>query len=258
MKQFVLPFEPACTGDEPFTLCLDGTSFHYLVRVRRCRTGDQLIALSPSGQYYGLVVQKIEKNCCYVELFSKKWHRKREETPDTLITLIPALMKGRKMDLVVRQSVETGVFTIWPVQTEHSQVRLHNSDKIDRWKRIAKEALQQCGGTYSTAIEAPAGFKTVMERWANRGPVFFLHEKKLDNNKGMHHNLAEDFRELALLVGPEGGFSDDEVYWLETLGAKGVFLGSRVLRAETAVLYGIAALATIIREKTQWKPYDEN
>ncbi|MCK5737236.1 MAG: RNA methyltransferase, partial [Spirochaetaceae bacterium] len=95
----------------------------------------------------------------------------------------------------------------------------------------------------------------LLENWGNRGPLFFLHEKEFANEKALslHKHLAEPALDLAIMIGPEGGFSPDETNLLRENGALPIYLGDRVLRAETAAIYGMAAVSTIIRERAEWQ-----
>ncbi len=257
LKQVVLPFEPVFTPGSSILTELSGELFHHLIRVGRHRKGDHLNAITYNGSHCELLILGIEKNHCMVELTKQDRDNSHEDCTGPLITVIPTLMKGRKMDLAVRQSVEAGARAFWPMRTDRCQLNRQYTNnmsiKIERWKRIAIEALQQCGGTFSIEIETPANLREVLERWSNRGPAFFFHEKPLPSQRGLHQHLADDINELALFIGPEGGFSDDEVSCFERYGIRGIFLGDRILRAETAVLYGLAAVNTILRERKQWK-----
>ncbi|OQX29767.1 MAG: hypothetical protein B0D92_01970 [Spirochaeta sp. LUC14_002_19_P3] len=253
VKQFVLPFNPELADGKFAPIKLDGKAFHYLIRVRRCKRGNQLSAMAPNGLRFKLIIQSIAADSCVVEL--SQTGNGVEKHPETMITIIPALIKNNRMDAAVRQAVEAGAAAIWPVQTAHGLIHAtgNSNTRTERWKRIAVEALQQCGGTYAAEIEPPAALPEVLKRWNSRGPIFFLHEKPLETGFTLHRLLADETTELALLTGPEGGFSESEVRLMETCGAKGIFLGERILRSETAVLYGIAAVMTIIRERKEWK-----
>ena len=163
------------------------------------------------------------------------------------------------MDLTVRQAVEGGASHIWPVLTAHSQIKIREKSdseaKKRRWERIAIEALQQCGGTVPVEVEDPALLPELLEKWNDRGPLFFLHEGDISNeiSGSLHRHLAEAVGELAIMIGPEGGLSSAETRLLLEKGAHPVYLGKRILRAETAAIYGLAAVSTIIRERLEWQ-----
>ncbi len=260
MKQFVLSINPKNTdiGSES-ELILTNREFHYLIHVRRHSSGDSIPALSPDGRIFKMRVLNVGKKSCTVGITQVIKENSETNSPFPRITLMPALTRGRKMDLVVRQAVEGGAFAIWPVLTENCQVTFRKdpdtSGKRERWHRITVEALQQCGGKYSTQLETPGTMADILETWNRRGPLFFLHEQKSGNKEpnSLHRYLAEPLEDLAIMIGPEGGFSPVETDLLRDFGGKPVYLGRRVLRAETAAIYGLAAISTIIRESSEWQ-----
>ena len=181
-----------------------------------------------------------------------------EKNSGLRITLIPALIKKGAMDMAVRQAVEAGTAAIWPVETAFCQVHARDSEskmhKKERWMRIADAARRQCGGGRPTNILGPAGLSETLERWDfGAGPLIFLHQKALPGGSSFHRYLAEPADDFAIMTGPEGGFAPSEVEEITARGGRPVYLGPRVLRAETAVLYGIAAAATIMRERSEWR-----
>ncbi len=260
MKQFVLP---ECFKDLDETLRLDGKDFHYLVHVRRYNVGDSVPAISREGQRFLMVFTSIESGYCVVSLNpdTDSPGTEVQETAPVRIVLIPAITKGKKMDLTVRQAVEAGASAVLPVITDHCQVRYRNAGDAEskklRWERIATEALQQCGGNNPTEIAIPDTLKNVIEAWAGRGTLLFLHERMLemvDEGSGtdfLFRSLATAEGEIAIIVGPEGGLSPAETRFLMEQKAIPVHLGDRVLRAETAAIYGLAAVNTIIRERSE-------
>lgn len=258
MKQFVLPSEPALNSGQSVKYPLEGKAFHYLVHVRRYRAGDSVIAVSPSMARFTMVINSIERNRCMVELQVVENNKYGLEQPELAITLMPAILKGKKMDLVIRQAVEAGVARVCPILTEHTEVHYRKQDdslvKTERWKRIATETIQQCGGQYPTAIASPTNLDTVLDNWNEQELLLFFHEKAVGEKMGLHHWIAKTDAKLTIVTGPEGGFSKTEVQRLQKAGGKGICLGHRILRAETAVLYGLAAVSTISRERKQWNP----
>jgi 16S rRNA (uracil1498-N3)-methyltransferase len=260
MKQFVLSFEPGKAEALSDDIRLSGGDFHYLIHVRRHSEGDRIPALSREGVTYDMEIIAVNRDSCTVKLIPALRLAKKSAGHGVRITLIPAITKGKKMDLTVRQAVEAGVSAIWPMLTEHCQVRYRDKSdsqaKNGRWERIAIEALQQCGGEIPVELQPPQKLYELIELWAGRGPLFFLHEREIEDEMtgSLHQHLAEPVGELAIMVGPEGGLSPAEIGLLLEKGAHPVHLGSRVLRAETAAIYGLAAIGTIIRERTEWHP----
>jgi 16S rRNA (uracil1498-N3)-methyltransferase len=257
MKQFLLRHEPA---DAAEPLVLDGKDHHYLVHVRRHKPGDRIPAISPSGGRFILEMTSSRRDSCTFTVEAFREDRGETGEKQTRITLMPAVTRGKKIDLTVRQAVEAGAYAIWPILTDHSQVKFQTGsdliDRTERWNRVASEALQQCGGSLPVLVGPPGKMMEVLEKWNRRGPVFFLHEKKPETGEAgnLHGNLAEEVGELAIIIGPEGGLSPGEIRHLTGYGARPIYLGSRILRAETAALYALAAAGTIIRERAQWQP----
>ena len=254
MKQFVLPFSPSADDD---VMELHAEAQHYLIRVRRHRPGDVLTAMDPTGKRYQMEI--LQESPLQVRLQAESNASESQSLEAPSITLMAGITKGKKMDLTVRQAVEGGALHIVPLLSEHSQIRIKTSQdsesKTNRWQKIAIEALQQCGGSIPSQVKNPCSLSQALKQWKKRGPIFYFHEKaQEEEQKGLHQHLASPVRELAIIVGPEGGLSKREVSALDEEGGIPIHLGPRILRAETAALYGLAAVQTILREKSEWQP----
>ncbi len=176
------------------------------------------------------------------------------------ITLFQGLPRGAKMDLIVRQSAEAGVSVIAPFKGEYSQGAgdKEYGQKLKRWERIVKEARQQSGSVTETIIMPPCGFDALLEYWESlkvkytRPLSLVLHQEPLE--KGTFHGyLRNDPDFIVFAVGPEGGFSPGELRRFLNTGFKPLLMGNTILRTETAALYGIAAIRTILLESEAWK-----
>jgi 16S rRNA (uracil1498-N3)-methyltransferase len=177
------------------------------------------------------------------------------------VVLLQALPKGQKMDLIVRQATEAGVSLILPFVADHSISRVAaGSDaesKRERWERIAREARQQSGSDVPTRIAAPASLTAAVDSWRSfaqergGGAALLLHQDPLAQGT-LHGYLSDDPPAVALAVGPEGGFSAAEAEWFIAAGFAPVIIGANVLRTETAALFAIAAVQTVLLEKASW------
>ncbi len=251
MRQLVLP---DYYGGEP-EIELKGENAHYLVRVLRLRPDDSFPAIDNSGKHY---------HCTIVETGDKvrlRVQSKGEPQNDRpTVTIVQCLPKGRKIDDVIRRCTEAGVSCLRPVLSEFTVVQLKDEKvdrKLERWRRVAREALQQSGSGSAVSIEPPLALDRFLERDANRNSGerlrLILHQDPLEQSS-LHEYLAgPDLRDITLLVGPEGGFSDREVASAREAGYKPLYLGPFVLRTETAALYATAAVQTIIMEKATWR-----
>jgi 16S rRNA (uracil1498-N3)-methyltransferase len=187
------------------------------------------------------------------------------------LLLFQALPKGSKMDLIVRQAAEGGISEVVPFEAEHSVPRLkefRRGEKVQRWERIIREALQQSGSPVLTTLHPPlerAGLFAYWEtlRAAHPGALgIFFHTGEATIPAGeagvplaqssLHEYLSSIPEILALAVGPEGGFSHAEVAEFMAAGFKPLKIGDTVLRTETAALYGAAAARIILLESESW------
>jgi 16S rRNA (uracil1498-N3)-methyltransferase len=181
------------------------------------------------------------------------------------ILLFQALPKGAKMDLIVRQATEGGVTEIVPFLSAYAAHRIpvgtvdsEGSNRLNRWRRIIKEARQQSGSGIATSIQAPCTVDALLEYWdalQRRYPEargLLLHQAPLE--KGTFHSYLSNKPDLvAVLIGPEGGFSPEEAVRFQAAGFKPLIMGDAILRTETAALYAAAAIRIILLENTTWE-----
>jgi 16S rRNA (uracil1498-N3)-methyltransferase len=167
--------------------------------------------------------------------------------PSVPLTLVQAVPKGDGMDRIVRDAVMLGVAAIVPLvsgRTEISNSRLMASGRVERWQRIAVASVKQCGRAFVPVVHPPltleACFRSVLT--ARR---FLLAEPGLSSTGavGVHSLLAEPAPKSAMLiVGPEGGWTDEETALANRAGCVTLTLGPRTLRADAAAAVGITAL----------------
>ena len=248
MKQFLLP--PWYAGEN--RISLDGEDFRYLARVLRRRAGDELTAADAGGAVYMMRILRVGRADCEVELAPAA--AARMPPAGVGITLIQCLPKGRKIDLIVRQATEAGVERIVLATSAHSQVRPEEKDaRVPRLRKVAREALQQSGAPRLPEIEEPRSLPAIAARAGEWGMALFFHERPR-GGAALHRLLAGASRSVAILIGPEGGLSEDEAVLLEHAGFHPAYLGGSVLRVETAALYALGAVKTILQERDAWIP----
>lgn len=272
MKQFILPSEP----DKDGKLKLFGRDFHYLAHVRRVKTGDSVNAVLPCGDNAKAKVACVTRE--YVEILVdgergsgsgvQAQSTSLSPTPYPLsptptIFLFQAMIKGVKMDMVVRQAAECGAAAIVPFEAARSIKRpslsTNTSPQLARWRRIVREARQQSGSVVATEVYAPLSLDGLFEFW--RGcygdsaiphiTCILLHTE--GSSVPLHSAVKKNCAVAALAVGPEGGFSGREAQRFKDAGFVPVSLGSAILRAESAALAGLAALRLLLLERDSWK-----
>ncbi len=270
MKQYLLKSEPLAGKVE-----VTGKDFHYLIRVRRLKLGCSIPGFSPQGNRYILTLDKIGSDSCTFLALPGYPRNPSEDSnlipkpgevisinqdcsPPLNITLYQGLPKGSKMDKIVRMAIESGASRIVPLKSMHCIVKLEGKaiePKIQRWRKIATEAAQQSGALCSPQIEPPLDISSIPTVRNNSSDSIGLlfHEKPLENSS-LHRYLSGQFNNIALIIGPEGGFAGEEIDQMIQKGYHPNYLGKRVLRTETAGTYVLGAIQTIMLERGTWKP----
>jgi 16S rRNA (uracil1498-N3)-methyltransferase len=273
MKQFLLSSAPGGVQGGGGLVRLSGKDYHYLVRVRRLRPGAVFDAVEPGGGRVRVLVLSIEGGILLGERLETG------ELPLAAAALPPlalfqALPKGAKMDLIVRQAAEGGVAAVVPFVSARSVPVPENSGggpgRVERWRRIVREARQQSGSAVATTVGPPRSFEEALAFWGElrgrheRPAGLLLHpgpDIRRDFGEGgggalengsFHGYLGNRPGLVAIAVGPEGGFSPAEAARFFEEGFKPVSLGDTVLRAETAAVYAAAAIRIILLESESW------
>jgi 16S rRNA (uracil1498-N3)-methyltransferase len=159
------------------------------------------------------------------------------------VTLYQGFARGDKLEWIVQKATELGLARLVPMVTAHSQVRLAEtgSHKITRWQEIARQATRQSGRVRVPDIAAPVTFEQAVAeaRQADVAVIPFEHAEGAQSWKARLAQVSQPVT-VALLVGPEGGFSEAEVTLARSSGIIPVSLGPRILRSETAGLTVVA------------------
>lgn len=212
---------------------LTGADAHKIVAVLRLRTGDRIELCDSTARVFSARLDVRER-----EVRARLDGPIADAPPPDAVRIVVAqgIPKGAKMDYVVEKLVELGVAEIVPLASERA-VADASAAKRERWNRIARAAAQQCGRSEIPVIGAPASFAHLLERFAEFDRIIVPWE--LAERVPLRERLPDvvaGVRSLLLVVGPEGGFSHDEVETARSAGAVPVSLGARILRTETAAL----------------------
>jgi len=221
---------------------ISGADAHYLRNVLRLQAGDRLELLDGTGRVHEAEIVSLTKSQARVKII--KSHQAETE-PEVKVTLAQALPKGQKMDFVIEKSVELGVNRIIPVLTERT---ISKNTKLDRWRKLAKEAAEQSGRAIIPEVTELTNFSAVLKLKSpsNLALLLWELEKARTLKSVLSDNLILRYSDILILIGPEGGFSRTEVEQAQALGWQTVSLGKRILRTETA---GLAVLANIMYER---------
>lgn len=215
---------------------LDPNACHRLTAVLRAETDKKIILFNGDGFEYLSTISLIKRHRVNVTVLEKT--SKNLESP-LEIHLGQVISKGEKMDFVVQKATELGVKKITPLFSERSVVHLKHDrleKKTEHWQKIAIHAAEQCGRTRVPSIEQPIP----MVEW-----IFHRDEKTrlgLDPLSPHGLNTHAILDSVALLIGPEGGLTTEELRYAIEKGFETVSCGPRILRTETAALVAITAL----------------
>jgi 16S rRNA (uracil1498-N3)-methyltransferase len=216
----------------------------HAVRALRLGPGDPIVLFTGEGGEFHGVLTQVSKNRAVARIDR---HVDTEREPAIEITLVQALTSNEKMDWIVQKAVELGVTRIQPVLMERSVVRLSGEraeKRREHWQAVAISACEQCGRNRVPAVPA------LMDLQEAANSLEGVTKLMLSPEGRPLGDLPAEPAAYALLVGPEGGFSEAEARLLDK-GWTPVRLGPRVLRTETAGLAGVAALQTL---RGDWLP----
>lgn len=220
------------------SLQLPDTVFRHAVQVLRLKTNEPLVLFNGEGGEYLARMESVERRKATVVIES--FQDTQPESP-THITLALAIIKPDKMDFAIQKSVELGVTEIQPLITQRSVVRV-GKDKFDKklqhWQGVAIAACEQSGRTQIPTIHPPITLEKYLEQ-KNEGSYITLDPTAINNIASIHEQVTQP---LSLIIGPEGGFTDEEVTMCEAKETLRVSLGKRILRAETACLTAVTLL----------------
>ena len=188
----------------------------------------------------------------YFDALSKKYHFSLREPVEKLSPEVMDVIlygtKGEKLELIAQKLTELGATRVVPVRMERCVAKIETKDaekKLARLRKIASEAMKQCGRTEEMAIDEPVSVAEAAKRISDYELGLMLWEEARGYRLTDAHAETPDARSIAYIVGPEGGISAREAEVFTGAGAKSVTLGPRILRAETAAVAGCAVIMNL-------------
>ncbi|MBE1202731.1 16S rRNA (uracil(1498)-N(3))-methyltransferase [Aminobacter carboxidus] len=220
------------------TFDADPQQSHYLAHVLRLGEGAEVLLFNGrDGEWSARIAGKTKKA---VRLEVVDLQRPQPIHPDLVYCFAP--LKVGRLDYLVQKAVEMGAGTLVPVITQHTQMK----PGIDRLRGNAVEAAEQCGILAIPEVRETVKLEHLLAGWDKERRLIFCDEDASTNNPMAALQGIKE-RKLALLVGPEGGFSDDERRMLRALPyVTAIPLGPRILRADTAAVAALAVIQAVI------------
>ena len=211
----------------------------HIVQVLRLGVGDEFILFNGDGKEYSAKLTEATKKNARVTILAVETVNRESNLQ---VHLIQGLSKGDRMDATIQKCVELGVNLIYPISTCYSNVKINVSrmeKKHAHWGGVISSACEQSGRNVIPQLKASNQFESAVSEYTTySGKKFILHPAAGKNLS----QLNEKPQNLVLLVGPEGGFSDEELQYAEKNGFQHLSLGPRVLRTETAAMAVMAGI----------------
>ncbi|MBR2449822.1 MAG: 16S rRNA (uracil(1498)-N(3))-methyltransferase [Clostridia bacterium] len=221
---------------------ITGADYNHITNVLRLKVGEEIL-ISVLGASHLSKIEDIDDSAVTVEIIKENY---QDTSLPVKIHLFQGLPKSDKLELIIQKTVELGVESITPVEMERCVVKLDGKKKdgkTARWQAIAESAAKQSKRTNIPKVESVLSYKQMLEKIRDLDLFIIPYE----NAKGMQATKEtlqsiKSGMSVGVLIGPEGGFSDNEIELAKVLNAKTVSLGKRILRTETAAITAVSML----------------
>ena len=237
MARFYCPIPLAVGG----IVALPETIAHH-AHVLRLPVGESITLFNGEGGEYTATLTSIEKKRASAEI---KTFSPREAELPYCVTIAQALPEGSKLDWIIEKAVELGASAIQPLAAQRCVVRLSSdraAKKLEHWRGIIASAAEQSGRNRLPHIAEPVDFQDWIGQQNLHTRIMLSPRAEQSLSDWARHHPAQS---VALLIGPEGGFSDQEERAAANKGVLPLSIGPRVLRTETAALAALAALNAV-------------
>lgn len=222
-----------------------GKDVNHIKNVLRLSANDKIELFDEKGIAYHVAIKTISHDKITCSIINSAPKGSELPIKVTLAQCLPKGNKGKKMDFIIQKATELGAHAIIPLTSDRTVVKLEQGK--DRWQNIAKEAAQQSGRTMVPKVQELLSFDQLLSEFKSYDLVLIPWESEQKNTLkkilcSIPHALSP---KVLIIIGPEGGFSSDEIASAKNAGALPVTLGKRILRTETVAL---CVLSMIIYE----------
>lgn len=236
MRLFIKP--EAILGNE---IAITGSDVNRLRNVLRKKIGDRVNLLDGRGSLYQAAIQSIGHNRITCKIIS--CHKENEQ--QIKIDLAQSLPKGHKIDSIIQKACELGINAFIPFISEHTAsipVKDFQQKKQLRWQKIAKQAAEQSQSAHVPQVCPIIRFKELIPSIKNYALCLIPYENEKEQHLKDVLTSGPTPASILLIIGPEGGFSPQEVKTAQTAGAVPVSLGKQILRTETAPIMALSSI----------------
>jgi 16S rRNA (uracil1498-N3)-methyltransferase len=228
------------------TLTIEGEEAKHILSVLRHGSGDIIGVVDGRGTKYEVQIEEVSRDFLQGKILSST-HMENE--PDCHLTLAQAICRKERMDFLVEKATEIGASSIIPILTERSLVKVgfasREKTKIDRWRRLAIAAMKQSLRCVLPEIYSITPFEQLIPSIKDFDLCLIASLDKDGRRLNECEQLKKVLKSVLLIVGPEAGFTEEELFKAKATGAIPVSLGSRRLRTETA---GLVFLSLVLHQ----------
>jgi len=222
------------------TVTIDGSTAHHILHVLRKTTGDNVTLCDSAGTDYTATINATKKAQITFALVDA---RPCKTEPSTHIVLYQSLPKGDKMELIIQKCVELGVYKVVPVMASNCVARIKDSvKKAERYQAIAESAAGQSMRGIVPLVSPPMTLEEAAKQMDTGGQTLVAHEQEQCLSLV---DALTPAKTINIWIGPEGGFTTQEISTLKAHGATPVSLGPRILRTETAAIASVSLISQI-------------
>lgn len=228
------------------SILIKGSDVNHIKNVLRLTVGKEILISDRQGYEYECIIRDIDADIVTAQILNRILNH-TEPAVETI--LFQSLVKGEKMEFVIQKSVEIGVTKIVPLVTQRCVVKLESekklNNKIERWQKIAESAAKQSKRGIIPEVCMPMLLKEAVAFTKQQLGVGCI---PYENEQSHHIKVflqSIDAKSIGIFIGPEGGFTEEELALASSSGIKPITLGKRILRSETA---GLVTLANIMYE----------
>ena len=229
--------------DQDGILKLTDSISRQLIHVLRCKVNDQAVIFDGSGFDYKVKIVNITNKICSVKFLEKISLNTDNKVK---ITIFISLIKQNRFEVALQKCTELGVFAFVPFYSSRSIFQLDKTsssvgdNKISRWKSIIQEASEQCGRPDIPRFFDPVSYEIACKKSQDCFSIILWENEEKIKLKSVLQNLKGSDHSINIFVGPEGGFSSDEIKLANSIGIKSASLGDLILRSETAAISAIS------------------
>lgn len=231
------------------SLVITGSDVNHIRNVLRMKAGEEIMVSSKEGLDYYCTISQVEATCVTAHI--DRIDEEGRELP-ARIHLFQGLPKSDKMELIVQKAVELGVSEIIPVAMKRCVVKIEpkkEDSKKKRWEAIAESAAKQSKRSLIPEVHTVMTYKEAVDYASSMDIVLVPYEcaEGMAGTKAILSQVKAG-QDIAIFIGPEGGFEDDEIALVTSKGGKTITLGKRILRTETAGLTILSVLMMQLEE----------